>query len=229
MRPGVKTSVSPKRTECAPRVYATVGKNLTTFFFSCRDLGNRRVPILAKEPDRFPHNLLEIANGDSHRAGSRWWALYTLSRREKQLMRQLSALKIPFFSPLIGRRFRSPNGRVRSSYEPLFSNYVFLFGGESERYASLTTNCVSQCLEVKNGSQLTDDLQRIERLIQTGQPLAPETRVRRGDRVRIRTGVFAGFEGIVVRREQETRLLVYVNFTQQGASVVLDDCLLDVL
>jgi len=187
------------------------------------------VPILAKEADLFPTNLLAIAEKEGHRRDKRWWALYTRSRREKQLMRQLLALEIPFFSPLIGRRYRSPNGRVRASYEPLFSNYVFLYGGQSERYASLTTNCVSQCLEVNDGPQLTEDLRRIDLLIQTGRPLTPETRVKRGDRVRVKTGVFAGFEGIVLRREQETRLLVYVNFTQQGASVLLDDCLLDVL
>jgi transcription antitermination factor NusG len=187
------------------------------------------VPLLAKEPDLFPENLLDIAQAQTSRSGSQWWALYTRSRREKQLMRQLLAREIPFFSPLIGRRYRSPNGRVRTSYEPLFSNYVFLFGGQAERQLSLTTNCVSQCFHVVDGPQLTEDLKCIERLIQTGRPLTPETRVNVGDRVRVKSGPFAGFEGIILRREKETRLLVSVNFTQQGASVLLDDCLLHVL
>jgi transcription antitermination factor NusG len=198
--------------------------------FTRWELGvSKVVPILAKETDLFPANLLDIAQAGGQGSSAQWWALYTRSRREKQLMRQLLALEIPFFSPLIGRRYRSPNGRVRISYEPLFSNYVFLYGGPTERRASLTTNCVSQCLEVTDGLQLTEDLQSIERLIQTGCPLTPETRLGAGDRVRVKTGVFAGFEGVILRRDKETRLLVFVNFTQQGASVLLDDCLLQAL
>lgn len=187
------------------------------------------MPILAKEIDLFPGNLLEIAGEGGALDGAPWWALYTRSRQEKQLMRKLVELDMPFYGPLVERRYRSPNGRVRTSYQPLFSNYVFLCGDQAQRYTSLTTNCVSQCYEVKDGKQLLTDLQAIARLIEIGQPITPETQLKAGDRVRIKSGLFAGFEGTILRRDKETRLLVGVNFTQQGASVVLDDCQLEVM
>ncbi len=187
------------------------------------------MPLLKKEIDLYPAGLLDQAEADDPGGLVRWWAMYTMSRSEKLLMRKLVKLDIPFYGPAVERRFRSPTGRVRTSHVPLFSNYVFLRGDSSQRHAALSTNCISRCFEVGDSLQLTQDLRRIWQLIQVGQPLTPEARLVEGDRVRVKTGAFAGFEGVIVRRDKETRLLVAVNFTQQGASVVLDDCQLELL
>jgi transcription antitermination factor NusG len=77
--------------------------------------------------------------------------------------------------------------------------------------------------------RLTNDLWNVQRLIATGAPLTPESRVVPGERVRVRSGPFTGFEGQVLKRHGETRLLVYVEFMRQGASVLLEDCQLDVV
>jgi transcription antitermination factor NusG len=193
------------------------------------------MPILPPETSLFPTNLLSQAEleltdcpADSDES-VRWWAMYTRSRQEKQLMRKLLALEAAYCCPTIERRYRSPNGRVRRVFEPLFSNYVFVYGDPSVRYAALTTNCVSQCRAVRDGLRLTQDLAQIQRLIAIGEPLSPESRLLPGDQVRVKTGSFAGFEGTIVQRKHETRLLVAVNFMQQGASVLLQDCQLEYL
>ncbi|OHB70355.1 MAG: hypothetical protein A2V70_08405 [Planctomycetes bacterium RBG_13_63_9] len=184
------------------------------------------MPILTYEPDLYPHDLFErLAFG--HQQGMAWWVLYCLPRREKQLMRRLRALDVAFHAPLIARRTRSPSGRVRTSYVPLFAGYVFLFGDANHRYAAQTTGCVSRWLVPPDMAALTADLAQIRRLIDTGAPLTPEARLQPGMRVRIRSGSFAGFEGAVLRRPGETRLVVAVDFLQQGASVLLDDCQLE--
>ncbi|MBC8870062.1 MAG: UpxY family transcription antiterminator [Planctomycetes bacterium] len=186
------------------------------------------MPILAKEQDVHPVDLFDRfldSDSDEHR----WWALYTLSRREKELMRRLHAMDVAFYGPLIRHRYRSPAGRVRTSYVPLFPNYVFVCGNEFHRYEAVTTGCVCRDIEVGDGIQLASDLQRISRLIETGQPLTPESRLKQGRPVRVLSGPFAGFEGTVVRRENQTRLLVAVNFMEQGASVLLEDCQLEPL
>ena len=48
-----------------------------------------------------------------------------------------------------------------------------------------------------------------------------------GNRVRVRRGPLAGLEGAVLVRRGQTRLLVQVNFLQKGASVEIDDFLLE--
>ena len=181
------------------------------------------MPILKREIDIHPADLLDSPIAD---AGP-WWAIYTLANREKKLMRQLVELNLPFYAPVIERRYRSPNGRLRVSYEPLFSNYVFLCGGEDARYQAVCTGSVSRYLPVEDGTELVADLKQIHQLINTDAALSPESRLEPGQRVRIRNGVFAGYEGVITRRDQEVRLQVYVRFMEQGISVELDDCQAD--
>ncbi|MCU0708981.1 MAG: antitermination protein NusG [Pirellula sp.] len=183
------------------------------------------MPILKREQDIWPLNLL--AEDFSDVAARPWWAMYTLPRFEKKLMRQLTELEIPFYGPTIGRRFRSPQGRIRTSYEPLFPNYVFVCGDEMARYHAVATGSVSRWLAVPHPNELITDLRQIHELILTDAPLAPEAKLEPGQRVRVRSGVFKGFEGTVLRRENEIRLLISVRYMGRGASVALDDCQLE--
>jgi transcription antitermination factor NusG len=184
------------------------------------------MPILAREIDLSPPNLFELFD-ERCREDAQWWVLYTLSRQEKQLLRRLRALDIAFYCPMIARRLRSPAGRVRTSYVPLFNNYVFLWGSDQQRRTALTTRCVSHVVSAAHDPALPRDLRQIQRLIATGAALAPETRLESGTPVRVKSGAFRDFEGTVIRREGQARLLVAVNFLQQGASVLLDDCQLE--
>lgn len=144
-------------------------------------------------------------------------------------MRNLRASDIPYYAPIIPRRYKSPGGRVRQSFLPLFANYVFIRGDEMARYQAVCSGCVSRTIAVTDPVQLVEDLGQIQKLVLTGAPLSPEARIDSGDLVRIRSGRFAGFEGRVIRRHQQTLLIVEVRFMNQGASVALDDCQFDLL
>jgi len=180
------------------------------------------MPILPAEPDIFPNHLLDGGPGTDAET-RHWWALYTLPRREKELMRRLRRMGLHHYSPLVKRRARSPAGRFRTSYVPLFPGYVFLCGEEEHRYQALTTNCVSRCLVVDDTGQLVRDLRQIVRLVRCDAPLLPESRIQAGMQVRIRSGSLEGLEGTVIRRHGGDRLLIAVHFLQRGASVLLDD------
>src|SRR6185436_13190203 len=101
------------------------------------------MPILPLEPDLFPESLLDEQS--LHGTDMSWWAMYTLARREKELMRRLRSLGIAHYSPLVKHRTRSPGGRTRESYLPLFAGYVFVLGDGQQRQLALTTHCVSRC------------------------------------------------------------------------------------
>jgi transcription antitermination factor NusG len=182
------------------------------------------VPILKEEPSVFPQNLLEdYSLGESDR---RWWVIYTKARQEKSLSRELFSYKIPFYLPQI-KKTTITKGRKRVSFVPLFSGYVFLYAGEAERVKSLTTNRISRILPVSDPEQLLHDLAQIQRLIVSDAPLTLEQKLAPGDRVRVKQGALMGMEGTVLVRRGVTRLLVKVNFLQQGASVEVDDFLLE--
>jgi transcriptional antiterminator RfaH len=177
------------------------------------------VTTLKPEPDVYPPNLFEtIAPWDL------WWVVYTISRQEKQLMRKLRASGARHYGPQYTRRTKAPSGRIRTSQQLLFPNYVFLTGDEQARELALKTNCVSRVVPVSDCRKLVADLAQIRALIATGAPLTPEERLEPGDRVRVRNGAFKGFEGVVIQRDGQRRLVIAVSFTSQGASVRLDEC-----
>lgn len=184
------------------------------------------MPILTAEVDLFPVDLFENESllADPER---RWWVLYTRTRMEKELMRRLRRMEVPFYGPTIEKRSRTPRGRSQRSYLPLFPNYVFMLGTAAQRYAALTTNCLSRDIPVSNGAELQNDLRQLRELILTGMPLTAERCLEAGVRVRVRTGPLAGQEGIILQRRGDSRLLVAVRFLQQGASVQLDECELE--
>jgi transcriptional antiterminator RfaH len=189
----------------------------------CKVVG---MPILKEECSLFPDTLLDDAScGEADR---RWFALYTRARQEKSLARELLIHQIPFYLPLV-RKTSASRGRKRTSLAPIFGGYVFLFGSEEERVRTLATNRISRILTVEDADQLVFDLRQLRQLIAVGAPLTVESRLAPGQRVRVRQGAFAGLEGTVLKRRGETRLLVSINFLQRGASVEIDDFLLEPL
>jgi len=142
-------------------------------------------------------------------------------------MRHLRQLDLAHYAPQIAQRRRSPAGRVRTTFAPLFNNYVFLCGDEQARYQAVCTGCVQKATAIIDVPGFVGDLRQIRNLIDLDVPLSIESRLKQGQTVRVRSGAFAGYEGVILRREQETRLLVSVRFMEQGVSVKLDDCQLE--
>ena len=186
--------------------------------------GFSEVPILPKQRDIHPLGLLDgpdpsLVVGP----GVRWVAFYTLARREKDLMRQLEALRVPFYAPLVRRRLHSAGNRVRTSYVPLFPGYVFSLVDDEQRRLAFATNTISRWLPVPNERMLEHDLRGIKRLIDIDKPLTPEARLEPGQLVRVRSGPLRGTEGTIVSRRGSQRLVVAVRLLNQGVSIELED------
>lgn len=184
------------------------------------------MPILGEEPNVHPESLLDLPPADV--VGRRWMAAHTKPRQEKSLARELLKQHVPFYLPVV-RKTAIMGGRRRTSMAPLFAGYVFLFAAEEERVRSLTTNRIVRTITVEDEDQFLFDLRQLRQLIAANAPLTIESRLGPGNRVRVRQGAFAGLEGQVLKRRGETRLLVSINFLQQGASVEIDDFLLEPL
>ncbi|MGW8256793.1 MAG: transcription termination/antitermination NusG family protein [Thermoguttaceae bacterium] len=182
------------------------------------------MPILKEEPSLFPDTLWEDCL--STISESQWWVIYTKARQEKALSRELLSWKVPFYLPLI-KHITMSRGRRRTSFVPLFSGYIFLFASELQRVQSLRSNRVSRILTVNDPQQLVFDLSQLRRLIEIDAPLSVERRLEPGNRVRVKQGSLMGLEGTVLMRRGITRLLVRINFLQQGASVEIEDFLLE--
>ncbi len=180
------------------------------------------MPLLAQEVDLFPPQLLTDPPAEG-----KWLAIYTLARREKELMRRLLLQRIPFYGPVFEQVYRSPAGRLRSSFLPLFPNYVFIYGDDSVRYSTFTTGCVSRCIEVPDQGGLLRDLQTVHQLLNAGLDVTAEAQLLPGQWVRVKNGPLTGQVGRIIERRGQARLLVTLNFLQQGASVEIQGFDLD--
>jgi len=84
------------------------------------------------------------------------------------------------------------------------------------------TGVVANVLEVSDQPRLHADLARIHQLMTTGASMTPERRLSPGVRVRINAGPFCGYEGVLLKRGKQLRLLLAVQFMQQGVSVEVE-------
>jgi len=178
------------------------------------------MPILAAEPSILPENLLEdFTEQDQERL---WWAAYTKPQQEKALSRQLTAMNVPHYLPLISKTTLI-SGRRFTSQIPLFKSYVFLFMTERERTEAMSTKRTLQMLPAPDRDEMTQDLQNIELLIKSGLPLNVESRLMPGHRVRVKSGSLIGMEGAITSRRGEDRLFIAIRFLGQGVSVQIED------
>ena len=190
------------------------------------------MPILAEEPSVFPGDLLEewgnTYGPTSSESERLWWVIYTKSRQEKALARDLLANQIPFYLPQVKRDVLIRRRRCQTLV-PVFPGYLFLFGSPKERVASLSlrTNRISQMLPVAEQDELLRDLRQLADLIAVGAPLTLEQRQCAGRKARIRSGPLAGFEGTIIQRRGADRLLIAVDFLQRGVSVEINDFLVE--
>lgn len=183
------------------------------------------MPLAPAETTLFPERLLDDSPRDP---SARWWVLHTRPRAEKTLARRLLGREVAFFLPTYEHRLTS-GGKLRSSFPVLFPGYVFLYGGDEDRRLALETNHIVQTLAVPDQPGLLADLRRLRQLLETRQNLTPEERLAPGTPVRIVAGAMAGLSGVVVRRGRQLRFVVAISFLSAGASVDVEEWMLEPL
>lgn len=180
------------------------------------------MPLLPKEIELLPDDLFELDGAEFP-----WNVAHVRSRQEKALARWLAERVIPFYLPQITRRSRSnPEARERISYIPLFPGYVFFRGAGTARNAALRSDLIANVIDVTDQELLGEQLLQIRRLQEAGASFEPFHDLVPGDPVRITTGPFAGYTGIVMRHGRAQRLIVELSLLRKRAAVEFDTAVL---
>jgi len=150
-----------------------------------------------------------------------WFALYTTSRHEKRVAEHLSQREIEFYLPLYKSARKWANGLRVTLDLPLFPGYLFVHIRRGDRGRVLG---VPGALAVVGGTGgepawLPDATIDALRLGLDTQLVRPHPLLTAGQRVRIRSGALAGFEGIVVRSKNNCRVVLTVEHIMQSYSV----------
>jgi len=157
-----------------------------------------------------------------------WWVVHTRSRNEKALAHDLISKDISYFLPMSWKVSRKSRRKIRSLL-PLFNGYLFFCGKENDRVELLKTNRVAHLIEVDNQQKLLDELVQVNQALQSGVPLTPHNYIKEGQKCRVIAGPLMGLEGIVVRSNNATRLVLQIDMLGQAASVEIDIDMIEVL
>ena len=152
-----------------------------------------------------------------------WYAIQTRSRHEKVVRDQLAAKSITHLLPLWRKRSIWKD-RVKFVEVPLLSGYLFGYFAQQDRIAVLETVGVARLVGI-NGKAVPipdEQIAAVRTMMEHRLPCSPHPYLVEGMRVRIKYGLLAGAEGILIARRQKHRLVISLDIIQQAVAVDVD-------
>jgi len=152
-----------------------------------------------------------------------WLAAYTRARHECTVARQLEHKHVEFLLPTYTQLSRWSD-RVKRVLAPLFPSYVFVHVTNDERVRVLQTAGVVSVVSVagKPAPLRDDEVEMLRACMARPNDVEPYPFLRVGQRVRVKHGPFAGWEGILACKKNATRLVVSIERIMQSVAVNLD-------
>lgn len=153
----------------------------------------------------------------------RWYAVFTLPRNEKSAMKHLELRDIESFLPTYDAIRVWKNRQCVKAILPLFPTYLFVRINRWERVKVLQSPGVLHI--VGNGREsvpLRDAEVEFLKAGFCGRKPEPYKRLVFGEKVRIKSGVMQGIEGVLVRKNRNLRFVLTLNLINQHAAVEVD-------
>ncbi len=149
-----------------------------------------------------------------------WFAVYTASNHEKTVQQHLRVREIETFLPLYAVTRKWKNRTTVKLELPLFSSYVFVRIARSENASVLAVPNVRFIVgDGRRSIPLPDEDIEILRSGLHLRQVDPYPYVQAGVRVRIRTGPLTGLEGMVVRKDDQLRVVLSLNLIRRSVAV----------
>jgi len=161
----------------------------------------------------------------------KWFAAYTTPRHEKRVGQHLEMRQIEHFLPLYRTHRKWSDGSRVTLDLPLFPGYIFVCIQRNERVRVLEVPGVLSVVGGTGGEPASLPEGEIDAL-RSGISLRnaqPHPLLKVGQRARIRSGAFAGMEGIVQRMKYSYRVVLTLDSIMQSFAVEVDDDELEIL
>jgi len=152
-----------------------------------------------------------------------WYAIQTRSRHEKVVRDQFEAKSITHLLPLWRKRSIWKD-RVKLVDVPLFSGYLFGYFALQDKIAVLETVGVARLVGI-NGRPVPipdEQITAVRTMMEHRLPCSPHPYLVEGMRVRIKSGLLAGAEGILIAKKQRHRLVISLDVIHQAVAVDVD-------
>jgi len=170
-------------------------------------------------------NTSKILSYDSQQleyAQSKWYVLFVRSNQEKRVALHLRDREVEHFLPAY-ESVRQWRDRKVKLLNPLFPGYVFVRLPLTERLRAISVPNVVNLVGTRDIPSVISDeeIDWIKRGIESGSA-RPESHLKAGSRVVIKAGPMAGMEGILLRTQNSTRILISLNSISRAFTVEVD-------
>ena len=149
-----------------------------------------------------------------------WFAVYTATNHEKRVAHHLRVKEIETFLPLYSVTKRWKNRTKVKVEVPLFAGYVFVRIGLDEKVRVIEVPMVYSIVGTRGSPAALPDAEieslRAGLVSRAAHPF-PHAKV--GNRVRIRSGPFAGWEGMVIRTYGGLSVVLTIEMLQKSVAV----------
>jgi transcription antitermination factor NusG len=167
---------------------------------------------------------VDNVSGEGGKPQAPWYAAYTVARHEKQVAQQLEERNIEAFLPTY-KSVRRWKDRRKVLELPLFPSYVFVQVGTHNRLDLLRLPGVVGlvCAQGKPVPVAGQEIQNLRQGIIDRTVVHPHPYLKTGRRVRVRNGIMAGVEGLLIRRRDGARVVLSISLLQRSVSVNIDE------
>lgn len=152
---------------------------------------------------------------------NKWVVAYTLPKREKKARLALMKAGYEVFLPLV-QEFRQWSDRKKVLQLPLFPGYLFIKDELLNLEKILRIKEIIRLITFNNKiARVSDEEIEMVKTLMICPDLTcgKEFYYQEGARVMIREGPFKGMVGLVVKKNNKTRLIVRLEALQQGLSI----------
>ena len=158
-----------------------------------------------------------------HMPERRWGFLQTRPKHEKQAMRALASQGLIVYLPLI-TKVEIHNRSKRERYLPMFQGYVFACSSLVEETVIRRNQYVwnLKTLTAADEESLLKDLKIVREceLLSAQHKLIVNPQLQEGDKVFLKNGPFKKHEVIVVKRKDESNIIVNLEFLGRSIEIL---------
>ena len=168
-------------------------------------------------------NTIQYGDHELNNEAKSWFAVFTMPRHEKQVEGYFRVLDIESFLPLtrVGRRWKDGSKGIVEL--PLFPSYTFVRIGCGGRIPVLSVPGVLSIVGGGRKSMSISDsyIHFLQKGLQEGK-IEPHPYLASGTKVRIRSGVMAGMEGILLRKKNDFRVVLTLEMIMKSVKVEVE-------
>jgi transcription antitermination factor NusG len=152
-----------------------------------------------------------------------WYAIYTCSRHEKVVAKQLKERQIESFLPLY-RSWHRWKDRRKQVELPLFPSYVFVRIADHQQLRVLQVPGVLTLVSFhgKPASLPEREINTLRRGLESQLCAEPYPYLKVGQKVRVVRGPIAGAEGILLRKKEKVRVVISIEVLMRSIAVEVD-------